>query len=246
MASDPSSTPIEQLRLEAEVRRIDAETAKLAAEKEEIEKRASSSWWSSAIRYLIEILIAAALLYVWFKVQLEPMQTAKQDLAAVEIEIGRKHNELEFVRNQVAQEKLKKDLADLGQKNREVLAQQEQLKKFYESSIQRIKQQKGTETALKEKEIATLQAQLREVSEAKTQTEQRLRNLQSPPATISSLSTLGSGIVAPYETVCVTPSGKTCPTIIFFVGASCSCGSLGNLSDMGTVTRKSTLGTPTP
>ena len=42
MAPDPPTTSTEQQRLEADIRRIDAETAKLAAEKEEIEKRASS------------------------------------------------------------------------------------------------------------------------------------------------------------------------------------------------------------
>jgi hypothetical protein len=178
MANSEPLSLAEQQRLDAELRRIDAKTAKLNAEKAEIDKRINETWWSG--RYLIQAVIAgitiAGLLVAWIKVQLEPMLTAKQEKASIEIEIGKKLNELESVRNQISQEQLRRDLAELKEKNRDLLTQQSLLQKSAESRLQIIRQ-KGIESAAIQKELDDLQTQIRELRDAKAQTEQRLQNL---------------------------------------------------------------------
>ncbi len=126
MADDPLTTSSpEHKRLEAEIHRIEAETAKLLAERIEIEKRVRTPWYLG--RYVIGGIVAAGLLAAWIRIQVEPMITAKHELAAIGIEVAKKQNELQSLINQIASEKLNKDLAELRNKNTELLLQQTRL-----------------------------------------------------------------------------------------------------------------------
>jgi hypothetical protein len=157
-------------RIAAEIRRIDAETAKLAAEKTEIEKRTKEPLY---LRYIVQAVITgitlAGLLGVLIKVQLEPMLT-------VGIEVAKKQNELESLRNEIAQEKYNRDVVTLREKNQQLHLEQGRLQSIAEARIREIRR-KGTETVEMQKELTALQKQVKDLSEAKAKTELRSKEL---------------------------------------------------------------------
>lgn len=171
---------VKDLHSEAETARIEAETAKLRSESHEIEKRLAEKWYQG--RFFVQALIAgiaaSGLIVGWVKTQLEPMLTAKQDRSVIELEVAKKSNELEAVRNQIAQEKLNKQLSDLKRENQELAAAQDHVRTLLESRAQAIKKGASEDTKVKE-ELAELQAQLKQLKEAKTNTEQRAKNIES-------------------------------------------------------------------
>jgi hypothetical protein len=197
------------------------------------------------------------------------MLTAKQELAAISVDIAKKQNELQSFLNQIAAEKLKKALADLSDKNRELLSQQAKLQRLAESRILVIQQQ-GAESAAIKKELAALQTQVLELREAKAQTEQRLKTLQS--TTITRVPAMGDtlrlseslgGTVLPLspgttptsslplplpsplapnpQLVCRTKLGKTCSVMTGGLSSLGGACSCGTIDDPGTIIFSDTL-----
>lgn len=213
-------------RTKAEIARIEAEAAKLLAERNEIEKRLNERWYTG--RYFIQAVIAgiaaSGLIVGWVKTQLEPILTAKNDRAAIEIEVGKKSNELEALRNQISQEKLRKELSELSRNNQDLLQQQEQLRRLAESKTQALQEKKSDRAEVKN-ELAVLQTQLQQLKEAKAITEQRAKGLEA---------TLGSQ----FGTLCVTAIGP-CPMYTPHPeGSPCYC--VTSVGPQGGVVRKMT------
>lgn len=94
----------------------------------------TKSFWNLA---WVQIIASSGLVAAWFIVYLQPMLSAKSELADVRAEIAASRSSLQEYTLLVATEKLKKDMEELGEKNANLITQiqglKEEKKEYLES-----------------------------------------------------------------------------------------------------------------
>ena len=114
----------ENERLQAETRRFEAERLKLELEAKEIERRLGVRWWQGQklAQYLLAIVVAAALLFGWTRVYLEPILRSEAEL-----------NKLAEQRNSAVNELLEAQSRQLRQQQTEITNDRDRLKQEADS-----------------------------------------------------------------------------------------------------------------
>lgn len=236
--STMSESDLSIRKMEAELAKANAEAAKLLAERAEIDKRVSEKWYAG--RYVVQSLIGgltlAGLLAVWFKAYLEPVLTVKEQVAAGAMEVRRNENELDRLRNQVEQEKLRLQLIDINKRNQDLMGQQAKLQQIAEQRLAALKANEQTTLhAVEEKK--QLEAQLRELKQARVLTLDSSREIGRtlfPSSLLSVPSSLGSSLtsslISSFST-CKTPT-TSCDAYVTVTGVPCTCFSVSSATGL--------------
>jgi hypothetical protein len=103
---ESAPVPSEEIR-RAQLRKLDAERAKLELETREIDRRLNAKWWEDqrVTQYALSLVIAAALLFAWFKVYVEPLLNQKSELNTLREQINSSENELLEAKAQTLEER---------------------------------------------------------------------------------------------------------------------------------------------